>query len=42
VKNHVFNGIATSVWAVLPAGVRKYSQVGVWYAVLAAYIVDRI
>jgi hypothetical protein len=29
-------------WAVLPTGVGKYAQVGVWYAVLAAYVVDRI
>ncbi len=28
--------------ASLPAGVRKYGQLGVWYAVLAAYILDRI
>jgi hypothetical protein len=36
------DGRATSVWAILPAGVGKYGQVRVWYAVLAAYIVDRI
>ena len=42
VEDHVSDGRAASVWAILPAGVRKYGQVGVWYAVLAAYIVDRI
>jgi hypothetical protein len=42
VKDHISDGRAASVWAILPAGVGKYGQVGVWYAVLAAYIVDRI
>ena len=41
-KNHISNGGAASVWAILPAGVVKYGQVGVWYAVLAAYVVDRV
>ena len=42
-KNHVSDGRAASVWAILPAGVGKYSQVGVWYVMLAAYVViDRV
>ena len=41
-EDHVPNGRAASVWAILPAGVRKSGQVGVWYVVLAAYVVDRI
>jgi hypothetical protein len=26
----------------LPAGVGEYGQVGVWYVVLTAYVVDRV
>ncbi len=38
-KNHISDGGVASVWAILPAGVGKYVEVEVWYAVLAANIV---
>ncbi len=41
-KNHISDGRAASVWAILPAGVGKYGEVGMWYAVLAAYVVDGV
>ncbi len=41
-KNHISDGRAARVWAILPAGVGKYGQAGVWYAVLVAYVVDRV
>jgi hypothetical protein len=40
VKDHMSDGRAASVWAVLPAGIGEYGQVGVWYVVLAAYNLD--
>jgi hypothetical protein len=42
VKDHTSDGRAASVWAILPAGVGKYAEVGVWYAVLAAYVIDGV
>ena len=42
VKNHISNGRAACVWEILPAGIRKFGQDGVCYAVLAAYVVDRV
>jgi hypothetical protein len=42
VKNYISNSRRASVGAILPAGVGKDGQVGVWYAVLAAYVVDRV
>ena len=41
-KNCISNCRAASVWAVLSAGIGKYSKVEMWYAVLAAYVIDRI
>jgi hypothetical protein len=41
-ENYISNSRTASVWAILPAGIRKYGQVGVWYAVFVAYIVDRV
>ena len=41
-KNHASDGRMASVWAMLPAGIRRYGEVDMWYAVLAAYIVYRI
>jgi hypothetical protein len=42
VNDHISNCRAASVWAVLPAGIGKYGQIGVWYAVFAAYVIDRV
>ncbi len=42
VENHTSDGRMASVWAILPAGIRKNGEVGMWYAMLVAYVVDRI
>ena len=42
VENHVSDGRMASVWAILPAGIRRYGEVGMWYAVLEVYVVDGI
>ncbi len=41
-ENHVSDGGMASAWAILPAGIRRYGEVGMWYAVLVAYVVDGI
>ena len=41
-EDHISDSRAASVWAILLAGVGKYGQVGVSYAMLAAKIVDGI
>jgi len=41
VENHVSDGRLASEWAVLPAGIRRNGEVGMWYAVLAACICYR-
>jgi hypothetical protein len=42
VEDHISDGRAASVWAIVPASIGEFGQVGMWYAVLVAYIVDRI
>ena len=42
VENNVSDGRMASVWAILPAGIRRYGEVGMWCAVLVAYVVDGI
>ena len=41
-KDHIANCRSASVWAILPAGIRKYCEVGVWDAVVAAEIIDEV
>jgi hypothetical protein len=42
VENHTSDGRMASVWAILPFGIRRYGEVGMWFAMLVAYVVDGI
>ena len=41
-KDHIANCRSASVWAIMPAGIRKDCEVGVWDAVVAAEIIDEV
>ena len=42
VKNHISNGGAASIGAVLPAGIGEYREIGIWNAIVKADFIDRI
>jgi hypothetical protein len=42
VENHVADGEAASVMAILPAGIGENSEIGIWDAMVKAYVVDGI
>jgi hypothetical protein len=42
VENHVSEGGAASVRAILPTGVRENGEIGIWDAMMKAYVVDGI
>ena len=42
VENHISNGGAASIGAVLPAGIGEYREIGIWNAVGKADFVDRV
>jgi len=42
VENHVADGRATSVWAILPNGVGENGEIGIWDAMTKADVVDGI
>ena len=42
VEDHVSNSGAASIWAILPAGVGEYREIGVWDAIVKADFIDGV